>query len=200
MRAAGAVGHFGAIRGDVTARIAVGPCSRLAGARRRTRAWLTADGDALYDPSMALTVQGATPRDVDELLPMIAELWRIEKIPFDADRVRALLHVLFDDARAGTVWIARSERAIVGYMILTFGFSVEHGGRDALIDELYVSPDQRGSGLGTHLLDVAFAACIEAGITRLHLEVDHTNPRAAALYERLGFEANDRALLTKRIG
>jgi ribosomal protein S18 acetylase RimI-like enzyme len=66
-----------------------------------------------------------------------------------------------------------------------------------LIDELYVPESERGRGTGTRLLEQAFAACVREGIERIHLEVDNTNPRAAALYERVGFAGNDRRLLTR---
>ena len=41
--------------------------------------------------------------------------------------------------------------------------------------------------------------CLELAIHRLHLEVDHTNPRARHLYARLGFVGNDRSLLTRTL-
>jgi len=56
----------------------------------------------------------------------------------------------------------------------------------------------RGRGVGTQLLAAAEAACAELGVQALHLEVDDTNPRAHALYVRFGFEAHERALMTKR--
>jgi ribosomal protein S18 acetylase RimI-like enzyme len=43
-------------------------------------------------------------------------------------------------------------------------------------------------------------ACRDHGITALHLEVERTNLRAAALYRRLGFRDHDRYLLTQLVG
>jgi ribosomal protein S18 acetylase RimI-like enzyme len=71
-------------------------------------------------------------------------------------------------------------------------FSVEFGERDAFVDELYVADAARGHGLGSAALQVAEEACREAGIHALHLEVEHANPRARALYERHGYIAHER--------
>jgi ribosomal protein S18 acetylase RimI-like enzyme len=38
--------------------------------------------------------------------------------------------------------------------------------------------------------------CRVQGIRAVHLEVDHGNDQAAALYERLGFERQDSAIMT----
>ncbi len=39
--------------------------------------------------------------------------------------------------------------------------------------------------------------CLAEGIKALHLEVDHTNPRALELYQRSGFVEHKRHLMTR---
>jgi ribosomal protein S18 acetylase RimI-like enzyme len=141
----------------------------------------------------------ATLADVERLLPHTELFWKFERIPFDLPRVRGLLSGLLENPSYGRVLLAQGGEDVLGYLVLTFGYSLEHGGRDALVDELYVREDARGSRLGTRLLDHAVVMCEREGITRLHLEVDNTNPRAEALYARLGFVSNDRRLLTKSL-
>jgi GNAT superfamily N-acetyltransferase len=101
---------------------------------------------------------------------------------------------LIADANLGRLFITDG-----AYLVITFGFSLEFGGRDAFVDELYVADEARGQGLGTLALEVAEAACREAGIHALHLEVEHVNARARALYERTGYQAHDRHLMTKKL-
>ncbi len=60
-------------------------------------------------------------------------------------------------------------------------------------DELYVdgvavAPEARGLGVGTKLLDEALVIARESGMRWLRLDVIDTNPRAQALYERLGYK------------
>src|SRR5262249_48231575 len=94
-------------------------------------------------------------------------------------------------------WLAEIESGIVGFAIVTFCYSIEFGGRFALIDELYLSPAARGQGVGTEVLRQIEAAMWAKGIGAIRLEVDRTNVGAERLYHRLGFEPHNRNLMTK---
>ena len=60
----------------------------------------------------------------------------------------------------------------------------------AVVNELYVAPDHRGTGLADDLLAAAVdvARRQELPLDRLLLDVDPENDRAVAFYERHGFE------------
>jgi ribosomal protein S18 acetylase RimI-like enzyme len=148
---------------------------------------------------MTSAIRLATANDVQRLLPLVRALWLFERIPFDAVAVGAALQGLHADPSLGCVWVAETANELAGYTVVTFGYSLEHGGLVGLVDELYVTPALRDSGIGTQLIDRAVHACRERGVRRLQLEVDDVNPRAASLYARLGFETNARALLTKAL-
>ena len=81
---------------------------------------------------------------------------------------------------------------MVGYLALCYGYSIEFGGRDAFVDELFVLEDRRSLGIGGRLLDHARDAATAAGIVALHLEVDRENGGARRIYERRGFAARSR--------
>jgi GNAT superfamily N-acetyltransferase len=143
----------------------------------------------------------ATAADHARLLQHVRDFWAFEKLPLtEREPARALMQLL-EQPNHGRVLLLESEQdgTLFGYLVLTFGFSLEHGGRDGLVDELYVVPALRGAGLGTRLIEAASQICVELEIARLHLEVDHTNPRAHSLYQRLGFGGNDRGLLTRKL-
>jgi GNAT superfamily N-acetyltransferase len=150
-------------------------------------------------PPAARGISAADELDVEELLPLVREFYAGERLPFDEDRLRAALAALWADPRHGRVWLARVDGEPVGYGVLCFGFSLEHGGLDAFIDELYVRPGHRGRGIGTVLLQAMEAACRVAGVTRLHLEVDDGNEGGRRLYLRHGFVVPDRRLMTLRL-
>ena len=145
------------------------------------------------DPSIAL----ATPADLDLLLALMREFYEVEHLPYDESVLRKGLGELWAHPELGSVYLLRAGAEAAGYLVLTFGFSLEFHGRDALVDELYVREAHRGAGLGTRLLHAIEEACRAAGIHALHLEVDHANPRAKALYHREGYRDHGRHLLTK---
>lgn len=93
------------------------------------------------------------------------------------------------------------ERAsmLVGYVAVTLGFSIEVGGRDAFVDELYIEEAVQRRGLGRRALDFAEQLCRQLDVQRVCLEVERHNDRAKQLYEQLGFADHNRFLLSKRL-
>jgi len=146
---------------------------------------------------MSSGVRAATSADFAALLPMVRELQVHEHLPAPGKEVEKALRDLLADDRLGCVLLAEQEGRPVGYTVLGFGYSLEFHGRDAFVDELYVAEEARGAGIGSLLLDAAEMACRARGIKALHLESGHGNPRATALYERRGFKAHERHLMTK---
>jgi ribosomal protein S18 acetylase RimI-like enzyme len=141
----------------------------------------------------------ARPGDVDVLLALMPEYYAYDHLPFDPAAARAALACILSNDALGRVWLIQRDAAIVGYMVLTFGFSLEFHGRDAFVDELYIQAAHRGQGIGRAALRVAETACAELGIQALHLEVERVNTNAQAVYRKAGFVDHDRYLLTRWI-
>jgi ribosomal protein S18 acetylase RimI-like enzyme len=97
------------------------------------------------------------------------------------------------------VWILESDGQPAGYVVLCIGFSLEYGGLDAFVDDLFVRPACRRRGLGRTALAELFEECRRRGVRAVHLEVGRDNDAARALYARFGFRDQDRQLLTMRL-
>jgi GNAT superfamily N-acetyltransferase len=148
-------------------------------------------------PRMNSPIRLARPSDCPAIGRMMAAFYAESEYGFDLDRARAALAELLDDERLGRVWLIVDADSVVGYIVVAFGFSLEFGGRDAFIDELFIEPAHRGTGLGSAVLGSIEPECLRLGVHALHLEVEHANPRGEALYRRQGFHGNDRQLLTR---
>src|SRR5918997_799998 len=103
------------------------------------------------------------------------------------------------DAHA-LAYLLLSGGEVAGYVVITFGFSLEFRGRDAFIDELFVKDAFRGRGLGAATIRFAEGVCRGRGVRALHLEVERANTGAQSVYRRAGFKDHDRYLLTKWLG
>jgi ribosomal protein S18 acetylase RimI-like enzyme len=141
----------------------------------------------------------ATGDDLALLVDFMRQFYAIDNYPFDAQIARWLLQQIVADSSLGRVWLIDYAEATIGYVVLTFGFSLEYRGRDAYIDELFLLDAYRGQGLGSHVLQCVLDACPALGIHALHLEVEHTNVVGQRLYHKHGFAGNDRHLLTRMI-
>ncbi|MFM7708293.1 MAG: N-acetyltransferase family protein [Gammaproteobacteria bacterium] len=132
-------------------------------------------------------IRRAVPDDIPRLLPLVADYWRFEGIAgFEAKRVTHSLEQLLSTETSGAGWIADDD---AGYLLVTRGFSLEYGGPIAAIDEFFVRPQRRGTGLGAALLTAAEEACRAAGCVRLELELGRGNDAARGFYARHGFMA-----------
>jgi ribosomal protein S18 acetylase RimI-like enzyme len=77
----------------------------------------------------------------------------------------------------------------VGVCHLRYRFAVWTGAEDCWIEDLFIAPEARGSGLGRALVGAAFDRARERGCVRMELDVNEANPAAVGLYESLGFES-----------
>jgi GNAT superfamily N-acetyltransferase len=132
------------------------------------------------------------------LLTLNAAFCAIDGHPFDPAAVRRAITPLLRDDRFGQVWVVEREGALLGYAVLTWGYSLESGGRDALLDEIYVA--ERSAGLGSALLAVCLAAARAAGASRTFLETESANSRVRRFYARHGFAAEDSVWMSLELG
>ncbi|MGH6920446.1 MAG: GNAT family N-acetyltransferase, partial [Geminicoccaceae bacterium] len=136
-------------------------------------------------------------------LPLLERLVRAYYVEdghsFHDDRQPAALAALAAGEPFGRAWLIALDRRPVGYVVLSWGFSVEAGGREACLDEIYLVPEVRNRGLGNRVLALVDAEARAIGVRRLFLEVERRN-RAIGLYRRAGYVDHDRFLMSKSLG
>jgi GNAT superfamily N-acetyltransferase len=113
---------------------------------------------------------------------------------------REMFERLIGHPSIGQVWLMSLSHRDIGYMVLTFGFSVEHRGRSAFVDEVYVRPGHRGKGITAQCVDMAIATSKKLGVRALHLGVEGANETARKVYRAWGFQDHNRLLMTREIG
>ena len=147
---------------------------------------------------MSTALHLATLDDLEKLLPLVADFHEGSGIDQSEEQRRDALSPLLRGEPYGAIYLIGPTRAPVGYVIITFGWSVEFGGLDAFIDELYIRPGVRGRGMGTDVLTALPNALSQAGVQAVHLEVDRNDDKAQRLYMRSGFDRRDRYMLMSR--
>lgn len=88
-----------------------------------------------------------------------------------------------------TVQVLERDGALVGY-VFVLPESLAYIWDAAVLNELYLRPEHRGTDAGDELMDAAlsFASDQSLPLDRMVLDVDRKNDRANAFYERWGFE------------
>jgi len=135
-----------------------------------------------------IRILAAASGNIDTLVPLVQQYWRFEAIEgFDPGKIQSLLQRVISDPSLGQAWLATVDGKAAGYLLAVFVFSLEHQGLTAEIDELFVSPDHRGRGLGGRLLEVAEHSFRQRGCTQVFLQVGRDNDAARAFYRSRGF-------------
>ncbi len=145
---------------------------------------------------MPITFRPGIPTDLDAFLPLIRDFYVIDQHDYDESVVRPALALLLGEPRYGRAWFIEADGGVVGYIVLTYGFALESGGRDALIDEFYIDDAHRGQGIGRQAVNFLRQHCRDEGIASLYLEVENHNQDAFAFYERVGFTADDSTFMS----
>jgi GNAT superfamily N-acetyltransferase len=127
--------------------------------------------------------------DEAALLGLIREFYVVDQHDYDERRVSTALRPLLEDDALGQVWLLAGPDGPVGYAIVTWTWSLESGGRDSILDELYVRTP--GAGLGGALLEHAIAEAEAYGARALFLETEAPNARARRFYAEHGLMAED---------
>jgi ribosomal protein S18 acetylase RimI-like enzyme len=147
---------------------------------------------------MTARLRPLAPADHDRLLAMAIAFNDEDNHPLSHGGHLALQE-LVHGTRFAAGWMIEAGSEAIGYLVVTWSWSIEFGGRDAFIDEFYIEPAHRGRGHGSAILEAMVRLLDAEGVHAVHLEVEAGNPDAARLYRRHGFAGTDRAILSRRL-
>lgn len=140
---------------------------------------------------MTVNIRPATPQDAALILRFIRELAEFEREP---DAVKAteegLAHALFDERSAEAV-IAEQEGKPMGFALFFHNFSTWTGRKGLYLEDLYVTPEARGSGVGTALLRHLAGIALDRDCGRFEWAVLDWNTPAIDFYTAMGAESLD---------
>jgi ribosomal protein S18 acetylase RimI-like enzyme len=136
-----------------------------------------------------------TENEIPIVLPMMETFYAIDGYPIDIEKSKALFKTFIADESLGKSWMIYADGKPAGYVILTFIFSFEYGGKIAFIDELYIKDVFRGKGIGKASVTFMKEQATKLGLKLLYLEVEHHNSNAQELYLKSGFSLHNRRLM-----
>lgn len=132
-------------------------------------------------------VRAATPRDVPDILRLIRELAAYEREPDAVATTEEYLHTwLFGPDPVASVLVAEADDRVVGIALWFRTYSTWTGVPGIYLEDLYVEPGQRGSGLGKALLAALARIAVDRGYQRVEWAVLDWNTPSIEFYEALG--------------
>lgn len=140
---------------------------------------------------MNISLVAPNTSSIDKLLNLVEELFDYEALPQKVEQTQQAMHQLLNSPELGQAWFIEADEAgqkmLVGHIIISYSFSLEHGGRIGLIDQFYLKPEWRQQGIGTQLLPQIEHHLSKNGVKALSLEVNIGNAGARSFYEKQGF-------------
>lgn len=143
--------------------------------------------------SAEFTILPADRQSRNEVVRLLKAQFAELEIPAPAERLARATDGVFADPTRGSFLLGLVDGRVVGLAYLSYQWTLEHGGKIAWLEELYIEPALRSAGLGRKLLDAALEHAAAAGCVAVDLEVEDGHPRAANLYQRSGFVALERS-------
>ena len=137
--------------------------------------------------------------DISTITQMMQDFYAIDNYPMDVEVAKNLFQEFISNEHLGKSWMIYSENEIVGYIILTFIFSFEYGGKIAFVDELFIKETARGKGIGKEAIQFIQAEVPKLSLKLLYLEVEPHNENAQKLYLAHDFEFHNRKLMKYKV-
>jgi GNAT superfamily N-acetyltransferase len=140
---------------------------------------------------MTIQLRSAERGDVSVIAELIRGLARYEKLEDQVEMTEELLATaLFGDRPYAEVVLAEDGGRPVGFALFFHNFSTFLGRPGIYLEDLFVLPEHRGSGIGRMLLAHLARLAVERGCGRLEWAVLDWNRDAIGFYERLGARPN----------
>ena len=137
--------------------------------------------------------------DISTITQMMRDFYAIDNYPIDVEVTKTLFQEFIFNEHVGKSWLIYSENEIVGYIILTFIFSFEYGGKIAFVDELFIKETARGKGIGKEAIQFIQREVPKLSLKLLYLEVEPHNENAQKLYLAHDFELHNRKLMKYKV-
>ena len=147
---------------------------------------------------MDFKITPVKPTEIRELLQLIRELAKFEKLEHEVRATTASLRrALFGQRAVAGALLARSGGRAVGYALYFSTFSSFTGRQGVWLDDLYVCPEFRGSGIGRALIEAVARVAAKRKCGRFEWVALDWNQHALDFYKSLGAKTLDEWVLIR---
>lgn len=138
---------------------------------------------------MSFAIRPATPEDAATILGFITELAVYEKAGHEVEATEETIHAsIFGEGSVTEAVILESDGRPAGFAVWFYSYSTWQAKNGLYLEDLYVSPDYRGTGAGKMLLKHLAGIAVEKGCGRFEWSVLDWNEPAIRVYDAIGAE------------
>lgn len=147
-----------------------------------------------------MLIREATVDDIPELCGLLNYLFEQEeefkpKAEIQSEGLRRII----SQSDVGAIIIAADSDKVIGMVNLLYTVSTALGSRVAILEDMVVSPKDRGKGVGSKLMKFALNLAKQKSCKRVTLLTDHDNDGAHRFYQQHGFIRSSMVAFRKSI-
>lgn len=133
-------------------------------------------------------ISRVTSTDLADLLPLLRAYCDFYEVtPSDGALVALCEALIADPEREGVQLIARADNGVaVGFATVYWCWGTLDAGRIGIMNDLYVAPSARGTGLAVDLINACLEESSRHGAEHLTWQTAKDNVRAQRMYDRVG--------------
>jgi GNAT superfamily N-acetyltransferase len=134
-----------------------------------------------------VTIERVAESDLGELLPLMRGYCDFyEASPSDDELLALSRAVIADPEHEGVQLLARADGRAVGFATIFWSWATTTAERIAVMNDLFVAPEARGTGVAEALIEACRAECGARGAGKLTWQTAPDNAAAIKLYDRVG--------------
>jgi GNAT superfamily N-acetyltransferase len=138
---------------------------------------------------MAFNIRPATPEDAATILGFITELAVFEKAGHEVEATEETIRAsIFGEGSVTDAVILEADGKPAGFAVWFYNYSTWQAKNGLYLEDLYVSPNHRGTGAGKLLLKHLARVAVEKGCGRFEWSVLDWNEPAIRVYDAIGAE------------
>jgi ribosomal protein S18 acetylase RimI-like enzyme len=151
-----------------------------------------------------ISYKKVSEKNVESSLELMRSYYKEDGYAFSLVKARSAILKLISSSTLGKMEFILVHGQPVGYYCLSYGYSLQRHGRDAVIDEIYIDERARNKGIGQRTIRHIRIELKKEGFKGIYLFVRKRNVQAQRLYKRIGFKKIEEAAmfldLSKLIG
>jgi len=142
----------------------------------------------------------AESSDIHSLCELLATLFT-QEAEFNSDRDAQIqgLKSIIENEDVGDIFVVRDNNNIIAMVNILYTVSTALGTRVGILEDMVVSSEGRGLGIGSKLLEKALEFARERGCHRITLLTDHDNEIAHRFYQKHGFSLSTMVAFRKSL-
>ncbi len=136
---------------------------------------------------MSAAVHLAGPEQAALCLGLVEKYHAEIGAPYDDAHRASVVEPLLDGSPLGAIWLIGPARAPLGYVMVTFDWSIAAGGMVGWVREIYIRDKVRRRGIGTETLHAVSVALRGGGVKALHVDLQDGQNAQVPFWTKTGF-------------